>query len=253
MGWASNLLFTGLCFSIFGLWDNISLQLYNFISLLLDNVPLSVVEATLIFASGAAAFIALIAPLHCQKISTNTATRSQVRAQGRRRSSSGSFALCIVIALLIHYNYDPVRGEGSVMGMHDGRADAEASAKQHAEGPRKVFEPNQTLTPKNPKRNAVQKRSYRRALQRISKHGYTWYRGQLISGVKQPDASLTSLISSFSCESCPFTFFPKTKLERVFMELRRVDTGHMGPFSTMAHDPIIGHCPASGNALAVLQ
>ena len=108
------------------------------------------------FVGGAAATFVLTDPLHCQKISTSTATRSQVRAQGHNRYSSGSLALCIVIALLLHFNYDPVRGEGSVMGMDDGRVDAEAPTKQHAEGPRKVFEPNQTLTPKNLKRNAVQ-------------------------------------------------------------------------------------------------
>ena len=124
-----------------------------------------------------------------------TASRSQVRAQGHRGCYNRSLALCFVLVLVAFYNLDPVRGEGSVMGMRDVRAGDEAPAKKHVVEPRKVFEPCQTHFPKNLKRNAVQKRSYRRALHRISTHGYTWYKGKLISGASSTHPASTT--SSF--------------------------------------------------------
>ena len=61
--------------------------------------------------------------------------------------------------------------------MADTRAGMEL-AKSHDEELRMALEPFQPF-----RRNIkIQKRSYRRALQRVQTHGFTWYRGRLLSG-----------------------------------------------------------------------
>ena len=130
------------------------------------------------------------------------ATRSQVRAQGHW-SISRLGTICIITAILTSQSFDPVRGEGSVMDMRDGRAGVKAPAKPHVVEPRKVLEPYQTLTSNNFRKNSVQKRSYRRALQRISRHGFTWYRGQLLSGPRTTEQPLETNPKSVSSNHAP--------------------------------------------------
>ena len=88
------------------------------------------------------------------------------------------------------------RGEGSARDM-TGRGAHHWWAKTHVQEPRKVFEPNQTSFSKS----NIQKRSYRRALNRIKKHGYTWYKGRIISGISHadnpPEHSLPDTDNSF--------------------------------------------------------
>ena len=96
--------------------------------------------------------------------------------------------------------------------MHDGRAGDEAPAKTHVVEPRKVSEPCQTHFPKNLKRNAVQKRSYRRALQRISAHGYTWYKGKLISGASSYNPASTTPSFPTSANRAPPSSLRKRRL-----------------------------------------
>lgn len=191
MGWAPLVLFTGLFLSIF------SIDLFAWTSssypLLLDEAPLSgdwILWQLLQFTRRqVSATFAILFQTGGWRSQHRTTSRSQVRAKGHRHSLFGSLALRFVLVFLALYMIDSKRGEGSVIGMDDRRAEAVVPAKQHVVEPRKVFEPNQTQSTKKYNRNAVQKRSYRRALQRISRHGYTWYRGQLISGVQQSPTS----------------------------------------------------------------
>ena len=53
-----------------------------------------------------------------------------------------------------------------------------------------IFESHQTIFTKT----SGQKRSYRRALNRIRQHGYTWYRGKILSGPKVSDPCVPSSI-----------------------------------------------------------
>ena len=75
MGWAPNLLLTGLCFFA-GILTSRSFLVYNR-PLLLDNVPLSVAGVTIdIFAFGAVVFGLFWTPLtFCQNTSDTTAAR----------------------------------------------------------------------------------------------------------------------------------------------------------------------------------
>ena len=73
-----------------------------------------------------------------------------------------------------------MRSEGFITSMGDERAASSfaltsRAAKIHGVEPRQIFE-SKTST-----NSSVKKRSYRRALQRARKHGYTWYRGKLRS------------------------------------------------------------------------
>ena len=67
----------------------------------------------------------------------------------------------------MHYHRRPL-GEGSVPTMGDGGAPS--GAKQHGLRPRMELAPN-----------SVQKRAYRRAIRRALTHGWTWYRGQILT------------------------------------------------------------------------
>ena len=192
MGWAPVSTFTGLCIPVGIVTFYLSLDCTH--PLLLDNAPLSVVGFTILTLT-----LGAVRYRHQQahdpigwEIQNKIATRSQVRGQKRR--SYACFLVILAIGLLLACNFAFAGGEGSVMDMRDGEVGAQALTKPHVVGPKKVSEPYQTLPRSNKQLTTVQKRSYRRALNRIAKHGYTWYRGQLLSGPIQHDC--TSNINS---------------------------------------------------------
>ena len=168
-------LFTSLCVAL-SLCDWTQHVLY-LLRLLLDNVPSSLqtpligIWVTLLLL--VSFFISWTRPRtlpHHQL----TVTRSQVR--GVRTLIRRSVVILLFYAWTdwIHFS---LRGEGCVRVMADTRAGMEP-AKPHDEELRMALEPFQPF-----RRNfKIQKRSYRRALQRVQTHGFTWYRGRLISG-----------------------------------------------------------------------
>ena len=137
MGWAPIVLFTGLFLSLFEtvqfVWTSTSYPL------LLDNEPLSGpwIWWKIFLFTGGLLITTIFALLHTSGRTSihRTASRSQVRAQGHRGCYNRSLALCFVLVLVAFYNLDPVRGEGSVMGMRDVRAGDEAPAKKHVVEP----------------------------------------------------------------------------------------------------------------------
>ena len=78
-------------------------------------------------------------------------------------------------------------GEGCVRTMAGTRVD-DTSTKLHGEELLLTFGSHQPPV----KRSRVVKRSYRRALHRISRHGYTWYRGRILSGPIDPSIATSS-------------------------------------------------------------
>lgn len=164
-----------------------------FLWLLLDNVPLSVdcvVSIVTILLSFTIICLTSI-PSLVQSFESSTTTRSQVRGQKRRFFAS--LFLILAFGFLLDHSSAFAGGEGSVMGMRDGEVGAQAPTKSHVNEPKKVLEPNQTLS-KHKRLTTVQKRSYRRALHRIARHGYTWYRGRLLSGNMQSDNAICNEI-----------------------------------------------------------
>ena len=183
MGWAPYFFHTGLCFFV-GI-----LTLINFLvsrQLLLDNEPLSLAGITIeLCALGVvvAGFLWDHGPPD-QKSLDLTATRSQVR--GLQHLKYFRFPLTLISLGIVTFNsMAAVRGEGSAIDM-DGRGVSTQLTKIHVKEPRQIFESHQTFP-----KSSNQKRSYRRALNRIKKHGYTWYRGRLMSGPIQPPTDLT--------------------------------------------------------------
>ena len=138
------------------------------------------------------------------------ASRSQVRASKVNLKRGSAF--CLFSFLLLTMWFTPKGGEGSVMGMHGGRAGHEEPAKTHVAQPRQIYESNQTLKSKNSKTNSVQKRSYRRALHRIAQHGYTWYRGRLLSGPCNPVRSMDTPFKHDQQNIPPSTSMRKSRL-----------------------------------------
>ena len=171
MGWAPGLLFTGLCNCFFGTWDNLQLISDSPCPLLLDNVPLSVAGLWTLTC-----FLILTAlSLHISRnSSTTTATRSQVRGSCTYKAT---LAIIEWISIFAFPTSCTIRGEGFVMVMHHEGAASWSAAKTHDQEPQRVFEPYHT----SQICRTVAKRSYKRACNRVRQHGYTWYRGCLVS------------------------------------------------------------------------
>ena len=174
MGWAPNY-FSGLWIYVF-----LSVASYWFgpFALLLDNVPFSALVAFFLFA------------LHqfldfTDKITTETPHRGDHQKQTASRSQfrpSVHIGRVLFFWLLLEFCQlgGQMRSEGFITSMGDERAASSfaltsGAAKAHGVEPRQIFE-SKTST-----NSSVKKRSYRRALQRARKHGYTWYRGKLHS------------------------------------------------------------------------
>ena len=100
-------------------------------------------------------------------------TRSQVRAW------------LLILFVVILQDSGAMWCEGSGMSMHT-RGVSDPLTKIHAEEPHAALGQSTRF-----KTSSASKRSYRRAVQRASTHGFTWYRGQLCSA-KQLGASTPS-------------------------------------------------------------
>ena len=112
-----------------------------------------------------------------QGVSEHTAFRSQFRKLGM---FVALLLFCIGFHTGIAFNDTGIcstRGEGFVVIMHYERVDSMRSTKIHEQELQRVFEPYHT---KHTCRQ-VAKRSYRRACRRAEQHGFTWYRGCLVS------------------------------------------------------------------------
>ena len=95
----------------------------------------------------------------------------------------------IIFLFLIHCWY---WGEGSATTMGSRRV---FETKIHGLGPKVILESSQAKHG-----TLVQKRSLRRALNRIQTHGWTWYKGQLWGGVKS-ESQTTHEVSQQSASS----------------------------------------------------
>ena len=173
MGWAPVLLLTGLINCFFGSWDNFQLILTTPCSLLLDNVPLSVAGFWTLTSFLFLAPIAWTRPISWSS-STKTATRSQVRGSCTCKVIT---IFLVWISIFVSLTSCTIRGEGFVMVMHHEGAAFTSAAKTHDKEPQRVYEPYHT----SQICRTVAKRSYKRACNRARQHGYTWYRGNLVS------------------------------------------------------------------------
>jgi hypothetical protein len=68
----------------------------------------------------------------------------------------------------------------------DGGGVSNLLTKTHVKEPRQISESHQTFV-----KSSNQKRSFRRALNRIKTHGYTWYKGKLMSGKIETPPTVT--------------------------------------------------------------
>ena len=115
--------------------------------------------------------------------SVSAAPRSQVRAS--KVKSSRGLAFCLIYFLLLTMWFPSKGGEGSAIDM-DGGGVGNLLTKTHVKEPRQISESHQTFV-----KSSNQKRSFRRALNRINTHGYTWYRGKLMSGKIETPPTVT--------------------------------------------------------------
>ena len=111
------------------------------------------------------------------------APRSQVRAS--KVQHTRGLAFCLIYFLLLTMWFPPKGGEGSAIDM-DGGGVSNLLTKTHVKEPRQIHESHQTFV-----KSSNQKRSFRRALNRIKTHGYIWYRGKLMSGQIQTQPTVT--------------------------------------------------------------
>ena len=116
-------------------------------------------------------------------LSVSAAPRSQVRAS--KVKSSRGLAFCLIYFLLLTMWFPSKGGEGSAIDM-DGGGVSNLLTKTHVKEPRQISESHQTFV-----KSSNQKRSFRRALNRIKTHGYTWYRGKLMSGTIETPPTVT--------------------------------------------------------------
>ena len=175
MGWAPYLLTTGLCFCISGVWDIAQQYLIFLGPLLLDNAPFSV-AGLIILLIGIGTLIIVHLSHHpiCQSLTRTTAPRSQVR----ETCSSRVFLAILALSVTVIYSTNSTFwGEGFVVIMHHERVASLHATKIHEQEPQKVYEPYHT----SHSCRQVAKRSYKRACNRARQHGYTWYRGCLVS------------------------------------------------------------------------
>ena len=116
--------------------------------------------------------------------------KGAARSQFRDVNVKLGFRVLVVVTILCHFDHlgttsmSSPRGEGCARTMAGTRVDT-WSTKQHGEELQLTCESNQPTT----HRSRIVKRSYRRALQRIRRHGYTWYKGQILSGPIDPSHS----------------------------------------------------------------
>ena len=137
-------------------------------------------------------------------------------------------------------------GEGCVSTMADMRVEA-SSTKPHGEELRLTPESHQPPL----HRSSIVKRSYRRALQRINRHGYTWYRGQLLSGPVTPNLSSSLPRPKHSHNIyCPWIQTQK-EVDMLHLECGRHEYSRLGPLSRVANRAIPGRTGAPGDALGL--
>lgn len=189
MGWAPAISLTGLWINLRGYLD--FTWLFLFVSSLLTLLGNVSTSFDWIWNFDFSEFLTtLIQSLELSASRNNQpkiTSRSQFRGQKLRYCAS----LALTLALgSIHCGYNvSAGGEGSTWSMTGGGVGF-LPTKTHAEEPRMIFESHQTIFTKT----SGQKRSYRRALNRIRQHGYTWYRGKILSGPKVSDPCVPSSI-----------------------------------------------------------
>ena len=176
MGWAPSVIFSGLLLTI---WFFHCLREHRDSSECVNLAPLvQRVKQTYYSVLTFASQWTVISKTSTRILvsSTPTATRSQFRGVGKAFTP---YWLYIVTAILLvgithAMTSSPCWGEGYASAMA-GMETEDSSVKPHGEELKGTFESCQPHKSKQ----SVLKRSYRRALNRIRRHVYTWYRGQL--------------------------------------------------------------------------
>ena len=183
MGWAPKSDFTGLWTFAAIFWCIVSRDAEIKFSLL-GFAPLILNVDTIFWtlATGLLCFL-LLRPGERQSPLERGQLRATARSQVRAVSTTTILLLCCIWTLTLFTwtsqtgLFDSLWSEGCVRVMAD-MGTGLAPVKTHDEELRLALEPNQPFR----RNTTIQKRSFRRALNRVQKHGFTWYRGRMISG-----------------------------------------------------------------------
>ena len=152
----------------------------------LDNVPFGLgwynFVAALTHRSSLGSLKTILAWKGPKRHNQHTAARSQFRGVGQCKRHYRSLLFRTVLLGWTFGLWSPLWGEGCIGTMADTGVD-HGSTKTHGDELRLTLGSHQ---PRN-NRNHILKRSYKRALRRVQRHGYTWYRGRLFSGTINPN------------------------------------------------------------------
>ena len=152
------------------------------------------------------------------------------------------FAL-IFFALVLTLNFSPISaiwGEGCVTSMGDMRAESAIpswssgfSAKQHGLEPKQIFESRQTSMQRE-----VCKRSYKRALNRATKHGVTWYKGRLYTASQLGAKPHSQQMNVATKNVEPSRSIQRKRLTCFSVELQWLTACSLGLFDDVVGEPI---------------